>query len=445
MAPEQSSGKIGKSVGERLRAARVAQHYTQSQLAAPDFSVSYISAIERGQIHPSLRALEILAGRLGLTSTDLLPKHTQQNGQQTSPTQPEREDDEGEMALLETQILIRQGNAEQAIARLAKMSAKRLKRDQQVQYRYLLGRAYFLIKRLQESEQVLSGAIQLAQETNNHYLHIQILNMLGIIYAAMQDYPQALLHHQRCLNMLEESEPRDAFLITEVRTHLGQHHMHLQNLDEALTMFNKALSTAEEFNTARKAQAIYREISQYYIDTNDFFVSTIYAYQSLQLSQQEAWKHLKGDLYHYLGKAVIRGDQQEAYTYLTSAEEKESQDQLIKASITTRMGEWYFARQQIEQAEQCTLEAYRLARPFGDTIIAADALVTLGRIEYVLENFTHADEHFTTGLDMLERLDSQEELADQSIRYAQLLEERGKDREAFTYFRRAYQSGNPFS
>ena len=45
MAPEAPSNKIGKSVGEKLRAARVAQHYTQSQLAAPDISVSYISAI----------------------------------------------------------------------------------------------------------------------------------------------------------------------------------------------------------------------------------------------------------------------------------------------------------------------------------------------------------------------------------------------------------------
>src|SRR5215813_4915665 len=81
MSPEPPSNKIGKSVGEKLRAARIAQHYTQSQLAAPDFSVSYISAIERGQIHPSLRALEILAARLGLSSTQLLPARTQQEEQ----------------------------------------------------------------------------------------------------------------------------------------------------------------------------------------------------------------------------------------------------------------------------------------------------------------------------------------------------------------------------
>src|SRR5438105_6416196 len=133
MSPEQPSNKIGKSVGEKLRAARIAQHYTQSQLAAPDFSVSYISAIERGQIHPSLRALEILAGRLGLSSTQLLPARSQQEEQLSSSSSiTERDDNEIELLLLEAQIQIRQGIAEQAIAQLEKLSPKKLKRLQQL-------------------------------------------------------------------------------------------------------------------------------------------------------------------------------------------------------------------------------------------------------------------------------------------------------------------------
>src|SRR5579884_2724740 len=104
MSPEQLSGKIGKTVGERLRAARIAQHYTQSQLAAPDFSVSYISAIERGQIHPSLRALEILAARLGLSSTQLLPNRGQVEDRQGSADLSIRDDDEVSLVLLQAQL-----------------------------------------------------------------------------------------------------------------------------------------------------------------------------------------------------------------------------------------------------------------------------------------------------------------------------------------------------
>ena len=69
--------EIAKTVGAKIREARLAKKLTQSQLADPDFSVSYISAIEQGEIYPSLRSLEIIAQRLGLSSGDLLSSHVQ--------------------------------------------------------------------------------------------------------------------------------------------------------------------------------------------------------------------------------------------------------------------------------------------------------------------------------------------------------------------------------
>ena len=50
MASQSDFQRIGQTVGAKLRAARLARKLTQSQLAQPDFSVSYVSAIERGQI-----------------------------------------------------------------------------------------------------------------------------------------------------------------------------------------------------------------------------------------------------------------------------------------------------------------------------------------------------------------------------------------------------------
>jgi hypothetical protein len=41
---------------------------------------------------------------------------------------------------------------------------------------------------------------------------------------------------------------------------------------------------------------------------------------------------------------------------------------------------------------------------------------------------------------MLERLGRHEELANESVNYAEILEQHGKEREAFAYFRRAFQS-----
>src|SRR5437763_13110071 len=86
MSAGQSQSQMGQAVGAKIREVRKAKRYTQSQLASPDFSVSYISAIERGQIHPSLRALEILARRLDLSSTDFLAGNAQSQLRGATPT-----------------------------------------------------------------------------------------------------------------------------------------------------------------------------------------------------------------------------------------------------------------------------------------------------------------------------------------------------------------------
>ncbi len=443
MSPEQSHSKIGKSVGEKLRAARVAQHYTQSQLAAPDFSVSYISAIERGQIHPSLRALEILAGRLGLSSTQLLPNRSPSENRFSSLSgAPEREDDEVDLILLEAHILIMQGMASHAVNQLTKLSTKRLKRSQQLQHRYLLGWAYFQATQFPESEYTLSEAVQLAKDLNDQYMSLHILSLLARAHAAMRNYTQALLSHQRCLNLLETVEPQDLFFTAQVYMHMGQHYTHLENLDQALEMFNKALSIIARLSTPQDIQLTYWAICQHYASTKNYDLATLYAYKSLHLSQQEATKFLRSELHHYLGHAMMKKGQQEARDYLDEALKQETlvQDQLTQASLLTRNAEWYFLHQAFEEAEQHARYAHELAQPFGDTIIGAEALIVLGHIGYAQTHDEQGDQYFVAGLDMLERLRTHEELANESVRYAQLLEEHGKAHEAFTYFRRAFQS-----
>src|SRR5712691_11968346 len=152
--------QMGQSVGAKLKEARLAKKYTQSQLAGTDFSVSYISAIERGQIHPSLRALEVLAGRLGFSSAQFLSGHDD-HSILLSPMA--RGEEEVELAFSEAQILIRQSAVLQAIAQLEKLAAKNLKRQHQMQLRYLLGWAYLQTARLQKCEHTLSEAERLAE------------------------------------------------------------------------------------------------------------------------------------------------------------------------------------------------------------------------------------------------------------------------------------------
>ena len=59
-------------LGQRIRAARVAKGWTQTQLAGDDISVGYVSRIESGQRRPNSQTLEDLASRLGVPTEHLL-------------------------------------------------------------------------------------------------------------------------------------------------------------------------------------------------------------------------------------------------------------------------------------------------------------------------------------------------------------------------------------
>jgi tetratricopeptide (TPR) repeat protein len=443
MSPEQSSGKIGKSVGEKLRAARIALHYTQSQLAAPDFSVSYISAIERGQIHPSLRALEILATRLGLSSTQLLPNRSQAEDRLSDSSDlSARDDDEADLALLQAQLDIKRDEPQSAISALEKLSSKRLTKQQQLQRSYFLGWAYFKATRYQESEYTLSDALQLAKELNIHYLLTHILHVLAMVYSAMHNPNQALLYYQRCLNTLESAPINDPFFTAEIYLHMGQYYTQSDRSESAIEMFHKALDIIAPYTTIQARGAINLSLSQYYGELKDYALAAQYAYNCIYLSTLEVAEQMRSELYHYLGQALMQSDQEKARAFFDEAESRESvqRDALALASIYTHNAAWHLEQGELEQAASLAKQAQEMATLFGESIIAAEASITLGRIEYAGEDYAQGDKHFVAGLQMIEDLGRHEELADESVRYAEMLEQHGQDREAFYFFRRAFQS-----
>ena len=61
-------GRGTESVGERLKRLRVERGLSQRQLSAPGISYAYISRIEAGARRPSVKALRMLAVKLGVTA-----------------------------------------------------------------------------------------------------------------------------------------------------------------------------------------------------------------------------------------------------------------------------------------------------------------------------------------------------------------------------------------
>ena len=443
MASHSDLQQIGQTVGAKLRATRLTRKLTQSQLARPDFSVSYVSAIERGQIHPSLRALEIFAQRLGISSTDLLSKQTGQALQGLSEKDAANEKKQDtELELLEAHLLILQGDSRQAVTLLRSLSSDALKSQQETRWCYLLGIAFYHVGRLQESESVLTEALNKAKHHNDFFVK-HIYNMLGLVHVSMRNHTQAFGYQQRNLDQLEtEQQPHDAFFDAQVYTNMGLHYMDLDKIDDAIEMFQHALAQTKEFLSPEQLPSMYWNMSRYLAETQQYFLATLYGYKTLQMLVQGYSDSMRSEMYHYLGQAMLQQDQQTALIYLESLLQEASleKDTLAFASITATTAEVLFKQGEVNKAYEYAQKAYELAVAYGDRIVTASIFLTFGSIAYARKDYQVGDTQFMEGLHMLERLNTRKELADKSALYAQLLEERGLPHEALKFYKKAYEN-----
>src|SRR6476661_4212552 len=103
-------------LGERIRTARQERKLTQDELARDTFSKSYVSAVELGKIHPSIKALRILARRLQLPASYFL-----------ETLEPDIETQQAQLALARIRLLVMEGGQEEtALAILNDLDRERL-------------------------------------------------------------------------------------------------------------------------------------------------------------------------------------------------------------------------------------------------------------------------------------------------------------------------------
>ena len=443
MASDISHEQAGLWVGANIRAMRLARKMTQSQLAKPDFSISYISAIERGQIQPSLRALAILAARLELPSTQLLTENAAEHATNDSMLSGSRRLNEViELELLEAEVAIQQDAIQEAIESLQQLATKNLKQQQQARLYYLLGRAYQQIRQYEESLGHLLRAVQLAQDGGNTFIITQVYNLLGTVYAATHNYAEASVSYQRCLELLTSNQFHSPLLAAQAYSGLGEHYIRYNQYSTASDMLQRAAMEAAECATTEQQQELYGEQCRYFIETGQHYLANLYAYKRLYLDDQRSRSRIRSELYHYLCRAVMRKDQERAHAYLVEAlqQEKDGEDQLTAASIAMHLGAWYFAHDMVAEARKHAKKAHERAQHFGDTIICAETSLLLGHIAYAQSRSREGDRYFVAGLEMLERLRRREELDEELARYAQLLESHGRISEALAYYKRAYES-----
>lgn len=430
---------IGRQVGARLRDARLAKKYTQSQLAHPDFSVSYISAIERGQIQPSLRALEILANKLEIHSTDLLPQSQPLAAELSSVEKKAQEEEQFEILLLEAQIAMHQGQSAQTVALLGELVRQREAFSRESVYHTLLGQAYLAGGAVQESEQLLACTLAEAADP----LYPQILELQVTAYTAMRNTEQALQLRRASLAYLgsREGPPVNPLFGARLYSSLAQHHSFLGQFARAAEMLRQAQRALEARGTERRHLALSQQLAKTYQEQGYERLAALYRQRCIQLDIQSHLRGLRGEIHHRLGYIFFKQGSDEAYTSLlaSSQEAITRRDSLAQASAHVHLANWLLARGEQGRAEQYISEAQRLANLSGETLVAADVQFLCSELTYLQQDYAAADQYTETGLAMLERLGEGEELIERLTQYARRLEERGLAGKAIKYWKKAYE------
>ncbi len=430
------TANVGKAVaarvGSNIREVRTKLSLTQSQLASPEFSISYISAIERGKIRPSLKALSILAKRLDVPLTFLFEgspggaAEARTVGYSPAASGPDQRVD---VELLQANVLLQQHAYIEASELLAPIQADRITTDQANQLFLLRGQLHLGMGEYQEAAVDLRAA--------------RARNLLGQAYFSLYNYTLALENHLRCANALESQLINDPIFALEVYSNLANDLFRHGDLERAITSYHQALAILDGMKRESKSFAQkYMEIGQQFKNAGKILIAREYLMRSLAIYGMRDEQRTVGLTHQRLGKALekqndLDGAEQE-YRQAIAIEE-ELEDDVTASLCHTSLAELLVKRGKTDAAEQEAQSALASAKHSGDAQTQGQALIALAQLRHNAKDYTGADELFSQALDLLDESNAHELAGVAYSRYANLLEQRGEVQRSLTAFKKAYQ------
>lgn len=437
---------VAARVGTNIREVRTKLGLTQAQLAAPEFSISYISAIERGKIRPSLKALSILAKRLDVPLTFLLEgspagaAEARAVGYSPADSGPDLRID---VDLLQSAVLVQQQKYEEAAAVLAPIQPERITTDQVYRLFVLRGQIHLGLHEYQEAVVDLRAAVTQAEGLNDIESIERARNLLGKAYFSLYNYTLAMENHVRCNAAIEQGHIKDPIFALEVYSNLANDYFRHGDQEKAITFYHKALATLEGMNRdSRSFGEKFMEIGQTYKSAGKLVMARDYITRSLALYEMRDEQRLFGLTHQHLGKTLEKqndfdGAEKEYREAITIEEELE--DDVAASICHTSLAELLLKRGKKQEAEQEAQEALRFAKRSQHVVTQGQALMALAQIRHDAKDYAAADQLFTEALELLDSSNEHEIAAGAYSRYATLLEQRNEVQRSLSAFKKAFE------
>src|ERR1700680_621538 len=349
---------VAARVGSNIREVRTKLNLTQAQLASPEFSISYISAIERGKIRPSLRSLAILAKRLDVPLAFLLEgspggaAEARAVGYSPADSGPDQRID---VELLQASVLLQQHLYTRAGDLLTPIQADRITTAQAYHLFLLRGQVHLGLSEYQEAVVDLRTAVSQGENMGDVDYAERARNLLGKAYFSLYNYTLALENHMRCANALESNLINDPVFALDVYSNVASDFFRQGDLERAISYYHKAIATLDGMKRDSKSFAEkYMEIGQQYKNAGKILMAREYMMRSLAMYEMRDEQRVVGLTHQRLGKALekqndLDGAEQEYRQAITIEEELE--DDAAPSLCHTSLAELLVKRGNIAAAE----------------------------------------------------------------------------------------------
>jgi tetratricopeptide (TPR) repeat protein len=258
-------------VGARIRSLRTARGLTQAQLAEPQYTKAYISMLESGRTRASMKALEHIAGRLGVQPSDLL-------GGSPSPAAPQFD-------LLDARRLIEEGRPREAIPVLQQLEEGLTPVDQLVRLRFLAA-AFNAIGQAKESFPLLERAQRMAELLGDAEEQVRVKSVLAATYAKTYAYDDAVRLMRECIQACENGVVTDPTFHFRRLADLAVILTNQRRPKEAMPVYERAIELADQFSDRRSLGTMYAGLAKAHHLQGDVELAIRYNQRSLQVYEE---------------------------------------------------------------------------------------------------------------------------------------------------------------
>ena len=254
-------------VGARIRSLRTARGLTQAQLAEPLYTKAYISMLESGRTRASMKALEHIAGVLGVTPADLL-------GGNPTPDAPQ-------YSLIEARRLLETGNAKDALAILETLDEGLQPADQMVRLRYLAA-AYNALNQAKMAFPVLERAQRMAELLDDTAEQVRVKSVLAATYYRTYAYAEAVELYKECVKACDDGTLNDPPFLFRRLVDLATMLSNQRQPKQALPYYERAIELSEQFGDRRSVALMYAGMAKAHHEVGDVELAIRYNQRSLQ-------------------------------------------------------------------------------------------------------------------------------------------------------------------